>query len=197
MDEPRSRSLPPSYFEALYAANPDPWKFETSAYEAEKYAATLAALPRPRYRSGFEIGCSIGVLTAQLAARCYSLLAVDVVESALAAARRRCHALGNVRFALMRLPDEFPPDRFDLIVLSEVGYFWTEGDLDRARQEIAAHLVPGGHLVLVHWTAPVEGFPVTGDEVHARLGRLSRRDLRHLAGRREERYRLDLFERRR
>ena len=39
------RSLEPAYFEALYAADPDPWRFATSAYEREKYTATLAALP--------------------------------------------------------------------------------------------------------------------------------------------------------
>ena len=45
MSEP-IKSLPPSYFDERYAANPDPWQFETSEYEREKYAATLAAMPR-------------------------------------------------------------------------------------------------------------------------------------------------------
>jgi len=65
-----SASLPPGYFDALYAASPDPWAFETSAYERAKYAATLDALPARRYRRALEVGCSIGVLTRQLADRC-------------------------------------------------------------------------------------------------------------------------------
>ncbi len=81
-------SLEPAYFDALYAADPDPWQFATSAYEREKYDATLAALPT-RIGSAFEIGCSIGILTRRLAERCNTLLAVDVAKAALAAARRR------------------------------------------------------------------------------------------------------------
>ena len=49
----RKTSLPSTYFTALYAADADPWRFATSDYEREKYAATLAALPRPTYRNGF------------------------------------------------------------------------------------------------------------------------------------------------
>ena len=74
MTEPGS--LPAGYFEALYAAAPDPWDFEGSDYERGKYAATLAALPQPRYARALEVGCSIGVLTALLAPRCDRLLAV-------------------------------------------------------------------------------------------------------------------------
>jgi hypothetical protein len=63
------QSLRADYFRRLYAADPDPWAFATSSYERATYDATLAALPCPRYRAGFEIGCSIGVLTRDLAAR--------------------------------------------------------------------------------------------------------------------------------
>lgn len=55
-------SLPPDYFDVRYAADPDPWNFAGSPYERDKYAATLAALPRERYASALEVGCSIGVL---------------------------------------------------------------------------------------------------------------------------------------
>ena len=40
------------HFEARYAADPDPWDFETSAYERAKYERTLAALGDRRYASG-------------------------------------------------------------------------------------------------------------------------------------------------
>ncbi len=54
-----ARSLPPSYFDERYAKNLDPWDFETSDYERAKYVATLDALPRARYSSALEVGCSI------------------------------------------------------------------------------------------------------------------------------------------
>jgi len=186
-------SLPPAYFEDVYGANADPWCFETSPYEAAKYAATLAALPRSRYSRAFEIGCSIGVLTERLGARCDDLLAVDVVESVLARARDRCAHLPHVRFARLRVPEAFPDGQFDLILVSEVGYYWSRDDLARSRERIMTALAPAGHLLLVHWTPPVHDYPLTGDEVHDTF--LVVPELRHLEGRREERYRLDLFER--
>ncbi len=94
----------PDYFEMVYGANADPWGFESSPYEDAKYDATLAALPKARYQSGFEIGCSIGVLTERLAQRVRGLLAVDVVPDVLERARTRCRDLPQVRFARMELP---------------------------------------------------------------------------------------------
>lgn len=191
-------SLPPRYFEDVYAANDDPWGFETSPYEAAKYAATLAALPRPRYRRGFEIGCSLGVLTERLALRCDDLLAVDVVPGVLDRARRRCRRLRHVRFAEMAVPRAFPTETFDLTVASEVGYYWGGADFERARELIVGALEPGGHLLLVHWTPWVHDYPLTGDQVHDRFlaetGAEGR--LRHLGGERRETYRLDLLQRR-
>ena len=65
----------PAHFDRLYGADPDPWKFATSDYERDKYAATLAALPDRRFTRCYEVGCSIGVLTRQLAPRCDAILA--------------------------------------------------------------------------------------------------------------------------
>jgi trans-aconitate methyltransferase len=127
----RQSSIPARYFDDLYAGERDPWEFETSAYEQAKYDATLAALPRPRYRRGLEIGCSIGVLTARLAGRCTGLLAIDVSEKALDAARMRCRTLPNVAFENTSVPAEWPAGTFDLIMLSEVVYYLDAGDVSR------------------------------------------------------------------
>ena len=194
MNQSQPESLPPSYFDNLYHNNPDPWGFETSEYEASKYSATVAALPS-RYRAAFEIGCSIGVLTAHLAERCDSLLSVDVSEKAMGRAIQRCQHLPQVRFQLMRVPEEYPPNMFDLTLLSEVGYYWSWDDLKKAQQLIIEHLEPGGHLLLVHWTLYARDYPLSGDEVHDSFLLRSGSDLRHLSGRREEQYRLDLFQR--
>jgi SAM-dependent methyltransferase len=187
-------SLPPAYFDAVYAADPDPWHFETSAYERAKYAATLAALPRARYRRAFEPGCSIGVLTAQLASRCDALLAVDVNDMTLDRARQRCATLPHVGFARLQLPQETPPGDFDLIVVSELAYYWSRPDLARAALWMLSALRPGGSLLLVHWTHRVLDYPQTGDEVHAHFLTLAAGGaLRHLHGERDADYRLDVF----
>ena len=193
-------SLPPSFFTAIYAAAPDPWSFATSEYENAKYAVTLAALPRAHYESALEIGCSIGVLTEQLAARCGSLLSLDVAERALAQARERCAHLPQVTFKRLQVPKAFPDERFDLVVVSEVGYYWSMADLRRSRDLIIEHLKSGGQVILVHFTVEVVEYPISGDAVHeAFFERVTDGDggsLHHLGGLRKERYRLDLFERR-
>ncbi len=186
------QSLPEEYFNDVYRANEDPWNFETSAYERGKYENTIAALPRKKYSNAFEIGCSIGVLSQMLAARCKKLLSVDAAEAPLIKARERLKDYPQVAIQKMSVPDQFPAGQFDLILMSEVGYYLAMPDLKRLQQEIAAHLQPGGHLLLVHWTPEVHDYPLTGDEVHESFIQLA--GIRHLHHQREDQYRLDLFE---
>lgn len=190
-------SLPRDYFEDVYRANADPWGFETSPYEDAKYAATVDALPRGRYRRAFEVGCSLGVLTERLAPTCEALLAVDTVASVVERARRRCARFPWVCVRQMHLPREFPDGTFDLIVLSEVGYYFAARDLATLQQQLFAALETGGHLLLVHWTPFVHDYPLTGDQVHEAFLRAAGPDrpLRHLMGQRAETYRLDLLAR--
>ncbi|TGE21159.1 class I SAM-dependent methyltransferase [Hymenobacter metallicola] len=197
MNTNQPHTLPPSYFDDVYRANEDPWNFETSVYEQEKYAASVAALPRPRYARALEIGCSLGVLTQQLAARCNYLLAVDVAAAPLVRARRRCAQLAQVEFRQMRLPDDPLSDaNFDLVVLSEVGYYWAAPDLTRVAAQLEQVLAPGGQLLLVHWTPPVHDYPLTGDEVHDFFLAKTQPGgaWRHLHGFRHATYRLDVLE---
>lgn len=193
-----TESLPRRYFEDVYRANDDPWRFETSPYEADKFRATVAALPRDQYRSAFEIGCSIGVLTDLLAPRCAHLLAIDTVASVLERAQQRCGRFPHVAFRQMDFPEEFPEGSFDLIVMSEVGYYLSAAALARARARIYGALEPDGQLLLVHWTPFVADYPLTGDDVHGAFLADAQPGgaLRHVTGDRAETYRLDLFERR-
>jgi cyclopropane fatty-acyl-phospholipid synthase-like methyltransferase len=148
-------------FDALYARDPDPWSFATSPYEHAKYTATLTALGGRRFAHGLEIGCSIGVLTQRLAGHCAALLAVDVAEAAVRQARSRCAALPQVRFARMEAPEQWPPGRFDLIVLSEVLYFLDAARIARCAERAMAATGPGAVVLLVNWLGenaqPVDG----------------------------------------
>ena len=191
----RERSIPSDWFEELFSERGDPWDFETSPYEAAKYDHTLAALPRDRYGDALEVGCANGVLTARLAPRCDRLLAVDVSDTALAAARARCANLPQVAFERRRLPEEAPPGPFDLILLSEVVYYLDGVDIARLAAWLTRAARSGGHLVLVHWTGETD-YPRTGDEAVAELrAHLGDAVEEVLADRRPE-YRLDLWVRR-
>lgn len=198
MSEPQrpTASRPAAAFEQAYARADDPWDYATSPYERAKYAATLAALPCARYSRALEIGCSIGVLTAALAERCDTLLAVDFAENALTRARARCSGLPDVTFRRLAIPEEYPAGRFDLTLLSEVGYYWSWADLRRAIPRICASLVGGGQLLLVHWIPTIDDAPLTGDEVHEEFLHHNGGLLDHLVGQRAETYRLDLLVRR-
>lgn len=165
-------TLPPGYFDRMYAADADPWGFASRWYEQRKYAVTLAALPSPRYERGIEIGCSIGVLTAALAARCTSLVAVDPSATALAAARTRVPE--SVRLVPGAVPEHWPAGTYDLVVLSEIGYYLDADDLDRLLGLVERDLTPGGTVVACHWRHAVPDYPLTGDQVHAALARWPR-----------------------
>lgn len=160
-------SLTSGYFDSLYAANRDPWGLSTRWYEARKYALTIAALPRARYRRGFEPGCSIGVLTALLAERCDRLVASDTSSTALSVAKTRVP--GKVELVHAAVPEAWPSGTFDLIVCSEIGYYLSPGDLDGLTTRAVASLEPDGHLVAVHWRPKVAEYPGDGALVHRRF----------------------------
>lgn len=187
-------SWPAEVFERIHARSDDPWGFETSPYERAKYADSLAALDGRRYRSGLELGCSIGVMTQALTARCDALLAIDISGTALARARARCAALPGVRFVQAALPDGLPalePGSCDLLVLSELLYFLSPGDIDRLMSGVLAASAPDAVILLVNWTGHTDT-PCTGDEAAARARACCAAAGRHLsAPRRRDGYRID------
>ena len=192
MDD-RPAYLQPEHFERLYQGDPDPWRFATSAYERDKYAATLAALPAARYARAFEVGCSIGVLTRELAHRADAVVAVDVAETALVQARERCAGMPQVTIARMAVPDEWPDGRFDLILFSEVLYYLGLDGIDRSAERTLAALAPGGSALLVNWRGPTDG-ACSGEAAADRfIGACT--GLHHAVQRRAERYRLDRLDR--
>lgn len=186
-------SVPAEYFENLYREKSDPWNFASSLYEAQKYGATLAALPRDSYESALEIGCSIGVFSARLALRCGTLLGLDVSDEALDSARERCRAFPHVSFRRMQVPREFPEGKFDLITLCEVGFYLSVVDLHRLRNKMIHGLNDWGTVILVHWTPPVDGHITTFSQVHQAFRET--KFLRHREGFNADTYRLDVFDR--
>jgi SAM-dependent methyltransferase len=159
-----SDSLPDSYFDALYARDPDPWGFRTRTYEQDKYADTVAALEGQRFGRGVEIGCSIGELTARLGPTCDDLLGVDIAEAPLRLARTRNADTPHIHFARMQLPQATPEGSFDLIVLSEVLYYFGAADLAAVADWARAAIRPGGVVLLVHWLGETPDYPFTGDQ---------------------------------
>jgi trans-aconitate methyltransferase len=159
----RTQTLPEDYFLGIYASDPDPWRFTTSSYERDKYAATLAALPRARYRAVFEPACSIGVFTRALSERCDRLLATDLVPAAVEAARARCADRPQVEIRQGAMPADWPAERFDLIVLAEFLYFLAPADFADLVRRAGETIESGGDLVLVHWLGETD-YPLSGED---------------------------------
>ena len=185
-------SLTTDYFTYVYNNSNDPWDYETSPYEKEKYGATIDALPKPYYNKALEVGCSIGVLTEMLAKRCNHLLSIDISDAPLQKARQRLKDNLHVTFRQAAIPDEYPNDAFDLVVMSEVGYYLSKEDLQTAKEKIINSLEKEGDLVLVHWLPFVPDYPLTGDEVHQLFLQPDIR-LQHIVSKHEEKYRLDVM----
>jgi SAM-dependent methyltransferase len=155
-------TLSAGYFDTMYASAADPWGFEERWYERRKCAISLAQLPAVRYRRAFEPGCSVGVLTQMLAQRCDALLACDVAGAAVGATARRTQELPHVRVEQRDIAGQWPSGRFDLIVLSEVLYYFGDHDLEQVLKNAVAALEPDGTLLAVHWRHLVTDYPRSG-----------------------------------
>jgi SAM-dependent methyltransferase len=176
----------------MFQKTDDPWNLESSIYEQVKYANTIAALRGRIYARAFEVGCAKGVLTDKLATLCEKLLAIDVSSTALKAARARCAGFPQVGFANMIFPRQAPEGTFDLVVLSEVAYYWDDRDLEGAAAWLRKHLAKGGDVILVHWTGSTD-YPQSGNEAVEKL-RSALEDVTDvITTERYPEYRLDLW----
>jgi len=161
------------FFEVKYQQNADPWAFAYSDYELERYQATTAALTDRRYQRAFEPGCSIGVLTRLLSTICDQVEAMDIAPSAVSGARERCKDLDNVVVVCGALPEVIPEGSFDLIVLSEIGYYFYEEQLRNLAHDLVERLSLRGVLLAVHWLGSSDDHLLHGDQVHTILGSLN------------------------
>ncbi len=160
-------------FERRYRADPDPWRYQTSAYEQAKYAATLEACGPGPFAHALELGGSIGDFSARLAPRCRSL---DTIDFSPTAVRRASVALASYRQAratLGEIPQAMPDGEFDLVVASEILYYLNGPALANTLGLLEARIVPRGRLVCVHWREPGPERPLSAADVHSWVRGLS------------------------
>lgn len=174
------------YFERLYGRSDDPWGLVDRFYERRKRALLLAALPRPRFHRVFEPGCATGELSVELAARCDELVAWDGATSAV---RRAGSRLDGALVEQRRIPDDWPDGSFDLIVLSEVGYYCA--NLDTLALRVTDSLASDGVLVGCHWRRPAPDHPHGAAAVHAAISE----GLHRIVAHQEDDFLLDVWSR--
>jgi SAM-dependent methyltransferase len=142
--------VPQSHLDALYAETDDPWDFRQSEHERTRFEATLAALPKARFRSVLEVGCGNGELARRIAPLCDDYLGLDAVDKALETARQ---TVPEARFEKAFLPCRLPGGAHDLIVLSEILYFLDPAGVTDLAMQIDARW-PGAHLLMVTYRGP-------------------------------------------
>ncbi|GAA3284544.1 bifunctional PIG-L family deacetylase/class I SAM-dependent methyltransferase [Paenarthrobacter aurescens] len=155
-------------FDEVHTREDDPWGYTSSWYERRKRALTLAALPEESYESGLEIGCSIGTLSEELAGRCQRFLGVDASSAALAQASERLSRFPAAEVRHLTMPGQWPQGTFDLVVLSETGYYFSPDELSTLLARIQESARPGATLILCHWRHPISGWQLDAEAVHAR-----------------------------
>jgi protein-L-isoaspartate O-methyltransferase len=180
-------------FESMYQARPDPWHFATSTYEINRYQAIMSGLLRPAYAHAFEPGCSIGELTARLARVCRKVSAMDIAPTAVARARLRCAHLPHVDVQCGDAATDMPQGPFDLIVFSEMGYYFSAPALSQLIDRLIGSLVAEGELTATHWLGSSPEHVLHGDAVHAVLASHPR--LRWMQGGRHDGFRIDSWQR--
>jgi LmbE family N-acetylglucosaminyl deacetylase len=162
---------PDETLERLHQDLPDPWGVDSRWYERRKRELLLAVLPRPRFGAALEIGCSTGALTRALATRADAVTGVDSSASALRAARQRLSGITNVELRQLHVPRAWPDGEYDLVVLSEVGYFLSPDELTRVVDRVSGCLAPDAAVVLCHWRHHVRGWVLDADAVHGQVER--------------------------
>jgi SAM-dependent methyltransferase len=184
-------NLSADFFEAKYRDSVDPWDFAHSAYEQDRYDEIIKSLGGRHFHRVFEPGCSIGVLTERLAAICDQVYASDISTTAIARARARCSGQPGVFIEEGSLTGSLPLGAFNLIVLSEVGYYLNSKTLVTLARDLTDRLAPNGVVLAAHWLGTSNDHALTGDQVHdilsANLG------LERIHSRRHEGFRIDLW----
>lgn len=168
----------PEFFESLYQQKGDPWNFAHAPYEQDRFQRIVAALAHRRYARALEPGCSIGTLTEKLLPLCDLVTAFDFSPTAVAQAKQRCPS-PRVEFHCDKLDENTAVQGFDLIVISELGYYFEPVRWQALVDLLTAGMASGTCLLASHWLGQSADHIQSGDEVHAALRAEPRLRLEH------------------
>lgn len=158
-----------AYFRRQWEGSGDPWNHGGRWYETRKYEITVASLPRPHYARTFEPGCGAGFLTRRLAARTDVLVAYEREPEGVRATSERCSDLGHVQVTEARAPGDWPDGPLDLIVVSELLYYFDDRTLDSMLDRLQDAARAGADVVAAHYRRHVADHARSGDDAHDRL----------------------------
>jgi SAM-dependent methyltransferase len=152
-----------AFFEDLWRQG-DPWEFETSKFERDKYLRQLAILQGHRYARVLEIGCGNGCFTRLLAGIADRLLALDISPAAITQARQAAAHVGAIDFRVANIMDYDPHTEgpWDLVVMSEticyLGWLYSLFDVAWLAFQLFSATCTGGRLLMANTCGGVEDY---------------------------------------
>ncbi|MBI4547198.1 MAG: methyltransferase domain-containing protein [Ignavibacteriae bacterium] len=106
--------------EHLYQWTHDPWNFDHSEYEQERFRSLLEMINQLPHQTILEVGCAEGSFTSRLSQMAQQVIAIDVSSTAIARARQRCP---SVQFFQRSLEDFVWDTKFDVVLCAETLYY--------------------------------------------------------------------------
>jgi SAM-dependent methyltransferase len=142
----------------------DPWQYETSTFEREKYRREISLLDGRRYARVLEIGCGAGAFTRLLADLSDEVDALDISPSAIEQARQSV-PLDAVRFQVANVMRWEPlgQRKWDLITLADtiacIGSTYSVLEVACLAATLIGATAPGGRLLLADTYGGVPELP--------------------------------------
>ncbi|MBH5372224.1 nodulation methyltransferase NodS [Bradyrhizobium glycinis] len=127
----------------------DPWRFDSSSFEQERYAQMLTMSRRSGdVACALEVGCAAGSFTEMLAPLCKRLTVVDVMPQAIERAQRRTRKWSHIKWVTCDIQRFSTTEKFDLIVVAEVLYYLKDVfEMHAAIRNLVGMLAPNGALI--------------------------------------------------
>ena len=143
------------HYEAFWSQG-DPWDFENSKIDEERFQRQLALVNDRRYERVLDLGCGSGEFARLTSDIAKQVTAVDIAPAAIDHARLRCSDRQNVEFcaANMMEYDFHAGGPWDLVVMSEsiycLGWLYPLFDVGWPLKELADAMTGGGRFLLVN-----------------------------------------------
>jgi len=106
--------------EGLFKTLEDPWNFESSQYEKDRFAYLVEVIKQYTHGSILEIGCAEGIFTEYLTKISQNVTAFDISPTAIERAKKRCP---KANFYVSSLQDFSHKEFFDVVVCAETLYY--------------------------------------------------------------------------
>ncbi|HEX8977790.1 MAG TPA: class I SAM-dependent methyltransferase [Solirubrobacteraceae bacterium] len=135
----------------LWHGRAQSWDQQGSEALTDVFAAVLDACRTTPETVAVDLGCGSGQLTLPLAARCATVLGVDISDEMIELMRTKALAAGvdNLQYKVQPIESlELEPDSIDLVVTNYALHHLRDSDKAAAVRRAFTWLRPGGQLVI-------------------------------------------------